>query len=443
MTNNLFPERERAFSDLLQGERRRTQEAVDEAQDIRSLLWSLAMRLDNGRLRAIQQQDPNAPSNWRAIDWRRFFGNVSAPTSWAVIEPAQEDDQASAELALLQAQHDAIVAERDQALQLRDNLQAEIRQLERQLQPAAKPRTETVKPAIPAEQELPAAPAPEQPIQAAPAGYVPSKGSLLIDLRAAIESAPECPSSWKNRVNGGKPEAREVEDARKAWRRKIGLLYLVGHWGINAKLELEHLVALVEGMKSNAGSLHRALDQLIEGDLLYTERSAMTGVSASLKLLRLTNNGRQLFRILFNADPVESEWERLNRMHEGQRFPNHTIGILIFTLHARVRGYETQILPPVENTKAVPDLEIRRGEEHLYVEVELSSKEHVSKWVNIAAINGGRVAICGLSTSRRERLVGDCKLKKLPGMATDIETLKSGSYEVMTEETPLWAETWK
>ena len=42
----------------------------------------------------------------------------------------------------------------------------------------------------------------------------------------------------------------------------------------------------------------------------------------------------------------------------------------------------------------------------------------------------------------RQRLVGDCRLDKLPGMATDLETLIKVKHSTITDQNPLWVESW-
>jgi len=83
--------------------------------------------------------------------------------------------------------------------------------------------------------------------------------------------------------------------------------------------------------------------------------------------------------------------------------------VLIFALHARKRGWATQILPPVEETRAVPDLAVRRGDQVLFVEVELGQKESPTKWRNQAKLNGSKVALCAATPETRQRLAGDCR----------------------------------
>ncbi len=96
-----------------------------------------------------------------------------------------------------------------------------------------------------------------------------------------------------------------------------------------------------------------------------------------------------------------------------------------------------------EMGKARPDFVVEKDGQRLAVEVELSQKDNIVKWRNLAALNGGRVAFCAGTQARRERLAGDCKLAKLPGVAVDIERFKARPYGEEEHVSPLWVEEWK
>jgi hypothetical protein len=128
--------------------------------------------------------------------------------------------------------------------------------------------------------------------------------------------------------------------------------------------------------------------------------------------------------------------------HEGERFPDHTLAVLIFALHARRRGWATQLMPGIEG-KSAPDLVVQRGDQRLYVEVERGQKEKKTKWTGIADLNKGAVALCAMTPKFRRRLVGDCKLANIKaGFATDLKTMVTVKYDDIGAETPLWEEKW-
>jgi len=122
--------------------------------------------------------------------------------------------------------------------------------------------------------------------------------------------------------------------------------------------------------------------------------------------------------------------------------------VMIFAMHARFRGYRVGVLPELAGvqTNAIPDVSISRDlpdekAETIYVEVELSIKELDNKWRNLAELQS-RVALCARNSKHRARLVGDCKLKDLHGVATDLETLIACKVPDISASTPLWAEEW-
>ena len=74
--------------------------------------------------------------------------------------------------------------------------------------------------------------------------------------------------------------------------------------------------------------------------------------------------------------------------------------------------------------------------------MELGLKDRPAKWRNLAQLQG-HVALCARDASRRTRLINDCRLVKLSGMATDLETLVlTVPYRDLTQEHPLWVEMW-
>jgi len=78
---------------------------------------------------------------------------------------------------------------------------------------------------------------------------------------------------------------------------------------------------------------------MFQGGILEGQTVQINPPSTSLRLLKLSPDGARLFKTLFNREPEETDWERLVRLHEGNRFPEHTLAVLIFALHARKRGW--------------------------------------------------------------------------------------------------------
>jgi hypothetical protein len=275
-----------------------------------------------------------------------------------------------------------------------------------------------------------------------PQGLTFAHQDLLRELRAH-----RLPTTLPARFQNHFPKIGLNEaDWERQVRRKLYVLYLLSR-GLDIRLEIDHLISQVEGIGSRTGALRRIYDSMVKKNLLSQEVMEMSAPNTSLAMLQLTEDGRQLCQILGWA-VAESERQRINRMHQGTQFPQHTLAVMIFAMHARFRGYRVEVLPQLERvqTNAVPDISVSRRLpddklETIYVEVELSNKELDEKWRNLSQLQS-RVALCARNAQRRVRLVGDCKLKHLHGVATDLETLIACKVPDISQNTPLWAEEW-
>jgi hypothetical protein len=174
---------------------------------------------------------------------------------------------------------------------------------------------------------------------------------------------------------------------------------------------------------------------LVSQHLLASEVLTMVLSRPSrLAVCRLTEDGRELARTL-GWEPVESDWGKLVRWHEGDKQAQHTAGVLTFAYHARRRGWSCTVLPPVQDGQAAPDVLVEKGAERAYVEVEFG-EDRTGKWRAIKELQGF-VSLCAPTERKREKLVGECKLDGLKGMATDLESLIQD-----TGQGPLWLEQW-
>jgi hypothetical protein len=80
---------------------------------------------------------------------------------------------------------------------------------------------------------------------------------------------------------------------------------------------------------------------------------------------------------------------------------------------------------------------VEKGEERIFVEVEFG-EDKPNKWRNMAELQGF-VALCAATAEKRSKLVAECKLDKINGIAADIETLIQESGGVPGK---LWVEKW-
>jgi len=406
---------QRAVGDLLQAERDLRQKSEDALRSMRQALVDTANRLDGKRLDALRREDPSIPANWTAQHWRKFFDEVSAPSQgW--VKPVVPDTQALKQIAELQAALD----------QARQNLQAE---QTRSAAIAALPPTETAIPVVSTDAAV---------ITDIPIGATPALSVIVEDTRKMFDSFPKkLPAIFLNMLSGG---GRSGGDLARVYQRYWLILYLIGHWRLSTSMELEEVLAGMVNVSAGSGSVERVLRDMEKGKILVTEILTLKSPRTALKLDRLSPEGGKLYQALFQIRPYEDDWSRLIRLHKD---PQQTLVALLFAMHARKRGWATQVLPEVKGAKSVPDVWITRGEQKLYVELDLDGQEHLEQWRSQSALNGGRIAICAATQNSRARLADDCKLGQLPGMAADLETMIQIKFKEISAASPFWLMSWQ
>ncbi len=409
---------DRSLQDMLAEERQMRSLSDQARSQYAQLLQKLAQQLLGERLEEVRRDDPQATQTWSASQWERFFAQFDhrlpqPPSTWnrsngkEVQMFRKKLDQAQTEIAALKVQ----IASLKQEAQKKPFAPTP------RAKPSPRPKPSKLKSEPPKKKNRPT---PDD-----------KKGNPLMGF-----ATPQKPLAFEATF-------RESDWTSIRWRRGAMMLYLIATRGINAHLEFDMFIAPVEGLSYRTNSTKKPLQVLaqsgfVEAKTLWIKRKDFR---MALSLAHLTEQGQELCRML-GWEPVESEWERLQRLHEGERFEEHTLAVLYFALHARLRGWMTVVMPEVRGT--VPDVGVRKdGVAHL-VEVELGKKDSPAKWRKLAqASRTGGVAICGLAPDNRKRLVGDCKLAKIEGVATDLHTLQNQEdVYSLTQETPLWLESW-
>ncbi len=448
---SLKVERDRALGDMLDAERRMRIQLEQHLRELRAVLGEAASRLDGERLEEMRRRDPGIPQSFAAENWRQFFARAQ-PRQWRSDSVTAAPPESLARLSELERENATLKEQvsflRNQTNLLQSNLETQQSQRKEHEDGRNDPQSRRHKgsrenPTVSATVVvLSGATRAESPVRKTAPGVLPPL-ALLTEDALALKTAEGYPDGWESRIDPhGGDKHRDVDERREAWSRKQLIMYLIGHWGINAKQELEMVLKIIGEKKSTGGSQHRVFEALQKGGLLETNLFEPTSISAAYRMYQLSENGRRLYKHLFGEDPTESDWEKLVRMHEGKRFPDHTVSVLIFTIHARKRGWSTHVMPPVTDTHAMPDVLIFNDTERYYGEVELSRKDNPAKWSNLTALNGGKVAIIAGTDGGRKTLVNDCKLLNLPGVATDIGTLVKAKYHRVDPATPIWDERW-
>jgi hypothetical protein len=455
----------RALQDTLQAERSMRDRAEKAIRELVKLLAELANRYDGERLEELRRADPNDLAMWKASDWRKFFSSIplkptTTTSGWGkndahdkeVVELKKEIKNLEAVIARLPSTKEAFPN-----IELGETTKKEKDKKELDPLPVAPKLQTTSNQQVRGKKERkPKKRSPEivtkvnarikalgDPARNTPEGFSGSAATILADLQKMQKSndfAKKPPVAWQQRLSG---KGRTGRDLGLAYERYWSTLWLIGRWGIVSKLEIETLIGLSNGLSTRAGSLVRASKDMVEANLLLEKSMRLSkSPSSALKIYQLSDDGKALFKLFFENAAIQDELSVMNEKHEGERFPDHTLAVLIFALHVRRRGWATQLMPSIEG-KVAPDLVILRRDERLYVEVERGQKEKSSKWTGIASLNEGTVALCAMTEKYRQRLVGDCKLLKInAGFATDLKSLVTVRYDDIGAETPLWMKKW-
>jgi len=415
----------RSLEDLLDAERRWRKNAEERANALLEVLVRLAYDLGLGdAIEEARRADPKALETWRASEWAALFRQVVGRTRAGWGKDGDGDDKATALQAALQAKEREI-----------EQLRQEIERLKRDLAHARAMQQPQ------AGKDTPPQAGKDEAFLTPPVDG-PTSQPIAIDAMVQALSAVD----WKAiRV----PEVyhRLARAGGVRWKRGLMIIFLIARFGVNARMELALALAKANDKTLDKVSLDKARAwvrkagaYMVQAGLLTTQTLKVSTVNSSLSVYRLTDEGRALAQRL-GWEPVESEWERLMRLHEGERYEAHTMAVLATAMHARLRGWRATVMPQ-GSTQTPPDLLIERDKERLFVEVELSEKENAAKWRNNARENGGFVALVAANEERRHILVNDCKRLGLPGKATDLAAFITLPLDEITPETPFWIEEW-
>lgn len=381
---------ERGLADILSVERRLRKIAEDVNVELRGVLTEIAYRTAGEALEERRRADPMVPATWSANEWREFFSGQPKHNG-----PGWGNDG-------LPRRNGAAVRQREGNDRIENEPSVEIERPEEKPESGNGRHRETAE-----------------------------------ALYASAEPKPG-PNAWPDIPK--RPPARFASKLSTGirWRREALSLHLMAVRGWSARLEILEAVGELSGVSPKSGSLKRMFDGLVVGGLVAGEVLVMMlNQRSKLAVARLTSEGIELSRLL-GWEPVESDWERLTRLHQGNEQPAHTAGVLAFGYHARRRGWKVEILP-LEDGATQPDVSLRREEQRIFVEVEFEGGNPV-KWRNLAELQGF-VALCAPTPEKRASMVSECKLDRLRGKATDLESLIQ-SVGLEGSLGPVWLEEW-
>lgn len=412
----------RMLDDMLAAERAFRNQAEAKSRALAGVLTEMAYRLAGEKLEEMRQKDPLTPQSWKPEDWRAFFLTIqlASPEGWGG-SPLPIANGQQAEIAKWQAKAAALERElvrlREQLPQQQPSLALPREAVERVEKKAAK-------------QEAVAAPLPD----ALP------YGPLLPDL-VALQALPDVPALYADRLKADGSMSKHEADLNLR-RRALVLRCLAA--GLSVSVEVSRLVGALTNVDPRSGGIRRVWDSLEKHRLIVKKTLSLTYRTNSptrLVVARLSEDGKHLVRN-WGWEVLENDWERLNRLHEGEKQEAHTLSILLLAASARLRGWSVSILPEVP-APAAPDLLVEKEGSAWYVEVETGTREQAqnAKWRMNADLNGGKVALLARNCEERQVLINDCRTVAAHGVASDIETLIADRLHLPVTS-PLWNEIW-
>ena len=418
--------RDRSFQTMLEDERKIRESLEGEYRRALALLERLARTHYGVLLEEHRRAVVTGTDHWSVSDWDAFFRKAALSQGWQKPAPASwHSGNGGNGNGHNGNGHKVAELEREIS-----RLRAQVAHLKQ----AAQETTEPSQKKTAQDKQKPKQPRKERPHKAAKTPPAPDKAHVPHPTL----------DGYRPPLTPLKYSSFEGEFGEPIWRRGLMILYLIAVHGINAHVEIDMHIARKEGLSFRSNSTRKPVPKLERAGWVVTEtikidRGEKGGFS--LKLLRLTDEGRKFCKAL-GWQIVESEWERLLRLHQGDRMKHHTLAVLYFAALARVRGWDVTVMPDVQAGKTPPDVLIVRGDERHLVEVELGNRDETGKWQNLQSAQG-HAAICTLDEAGRKRLANDCKLAHIPGFATDLESLKAVRIYETTPEHPLWMEEWQ
>ena len=221
------------------------------------------------------------------------------------------------------------------------------------------------------------------------------------------------------------------------WPRLAFALHQLATTGQAVRFEMAKVLGAYYDLAVRSKPIRYTFQRLSQLKLIHMTTMLVVN-SYEMAIVRLTDEGRELCH-QFGWEPVENEWERLLRLHSGGIQTRHTAAVLSMAYQARMRGWETHVVPSINHPSVFPDLVIEKGDERLFVEVELRHAK-LNKWRNKHAFQGF-VALCAKTAKSRKSLVRECRNLNIPVMATDLLSLARVHQKV--DPGPLWLQKWK
>jgi hypothetical protein len=184
------------------------------------------------------------------------------------------------------------------------------------------------------------------------------------------------------------------EESGELFERDKLALWVLGSTGVARRMDASALVAKEFGVSPGSGSVTRAFERLKKYGLLETIEACLG--EEIWHLYRLTEKGKDAFRILFSSEPAPSQATLLLNKH---KTPEHVILILKAADILQATGYQVDVLPPSltlpDGSIYEPDI-VAIGEKTIYLECEMGRVEigeRLEKWRKCYMAGNGEIHV--------------------------------------------------
>ena len=171
---------------------------------------------------------------------------------------------------------------------------------------------------------------------------------------------------------------------------------------------------------------HRGVKRAVMVDLAeagLAEKRVLPFIGpGSLALIRLTEDGRMQAQAFGRGG--ESAWERLIRMHRGEEWERHTVGLLAMAWQLRRRGMDVALVPDASLRGVEPDAEVSwDGGLHLYMEFEVRARGRVARWKRWGELVREGPLVCTFTEGAARAIAREIEQARVRGRVISLERM--------------------
>lgn len=229
------------------------------------------------------------------------------------------------------------------------------------------------------------------------------------------------------------------------WTKLAAALYLMTVYGYSSSWDLLWQLRLPANPHAYDQLFHPLIDTGLATNVASVHLNRNAGPFSSMLIFEPTDLGTRLAQA-YGWKPRESDWHKLQRLHQGADQLKHSAAVLALAHHLRRRFAYVGILPKTVDSNFAPDLFYSAAMEapSVYIEVEIPARGvdedyRAAKWRNQNDYQG-YLAICTVTPGQRHRLVSVLREHHYTVAATDLASIAQGvsDFNELNPTGPIW-----